>query len=304
MMPSVVPTMPANTTAVRPTTIDTRAPKISRDSTSRPSWSVPSRYWVLPPVAQSGGLKRAVRLPISGLCGASWLANTATRAMPTRITKGIIGTSPSRSARMAVKRGARGARDGSTMTSAGVLMASALQPDARIDHGIQDVDEQVHDHDHEAAQDHDALDDREVAEGDALVEEPPDARPGEHRLHHHGDIDHDDEVDAGQREHRNEGVLEGVLGDHQGLRQALEPGELDVFRAQHIEHRGAREAHVRGGEIPAEREGRHDQVERSAGARRRQPTEINRENKDQHQAHQEGGQRQAEHREQLAETVP
>ena len=30
-------------TAVKPTTIDTRAPKISRDSTSRPSWSVPSR---------------------------------------------------------------------------------------------------------------------------------------------------------------------------------------------------------------------------------------------------------------------
>src|SRR5216684_1528055 len=216
MMPSVVPTMPANTTAVRPTTIDTRAPKISRDSTSRPSWSVPSRYWVLPPVAQNGGLKRAVRLPISGLCGASWLANTATRAMPTRITKGIIGTSPSRSARMAVKRGARGARDGSTMTSAGVLMASALQPDARIDRGIQDVDEQVHDHDHEAAQDHDALDDREVAEGDALVEEPP---------------------------------------------------ELNVFRAQHIEHRGTGEAHMRGGKIPAEREGRHDQVERRAGAR-------------------------------------
>src|SRR5439155_10856917 len=234
MIPSVVPTIPANTTAVRPTTIETRAPKISRDRTSRPSWSVPSRNWVLPPFTQNGGLNRAVRLPISGLCGASWLAKTATKAIPTRITSGIIGTSPSRAARRTEKRGASGVCDGSGMTSAGMLMASALQPDARIDHGVQDVDEQVHDHDHEAAQDHDALDDWEVAEGDALVQEPPDARPGEHRLHHHGDIDHDDEVDAGQREHRDQRVFESVLGDHQGLRQAFQPGQLDVFRAQYI----------------------------------------------------------------------
>src|SRR5882724_9372533 len=186
-MPSAVPITPAKMTAVKPTTIDTRAPKISRDSTSRPSWSVPSRYSVLPPVTQKGGLKRAVRLPISGLCGASWLAKTATKAMLTRIRVGITGTSPSRSARRAAKRGARGERDGRRMTSAGVLMASALQPDARIDHRVQDVDKQVHDHDHCAAQDHDALDDREVAEGDALEKQPPDARPGEHHFNHHGD---------------------------------------------------------------------------------------------------------------------
>ena len=37
MMPSVVPTTPAKITAVKPTTIETLAPKISRDSTSRPS---------------------------------------------------------------------------------------------------------------------------------------------------------------------------------------------------------------------------------------------------------------------------
>ena len=86
MMPSAVPTAPAKITAVMPTTIDTRAPKISRDSTSRPSWSVPSRYLVLPPVTQNGGLKRAARLPTSGLCGASWLAKTATKAMPPRIS--------------------------------------------------------------------------------------------------------------------------------------------------------------------------------------------------------------------------
>src|SRR6266436_5325982 len=58
MMPSVVPTVPAKITAVKPTTIDTRAPKISRESTSRPSWSVPRRYLALPPVSQKVGEDR------------------------------------------------------------------------------------------------------------------------------------------------------------------------------------------------------------------------------------------------------
>ena len=116
------------------------------------------------------------------------------------------------------------------------------------------------DHDHGAAQQHHGLDDREVAERDALVEQPADAGPGEHRLHHHGHVDHDDEVDAGQRQHGDQGVLEGVLGDDEGLRQALEAGELDVLGAQHLQHGGARQPHVRGGEVPAERECRHQQV--------------------------------------------
>ena len=64
---------------------------------------------------------------------------------------------------------------------------------------------------------HHALHDREVAEGDALVEQPADARPGEHGLDHDRDIDHDDEVDAGQRDHRDQRVLERVLADHQRL---------------------------------------------------------------------------------------
>src|SRR5437016_2531022 len=141
MMPSVVPTTPANKTAVRPTTIDTLAPKISRDSTSRPSWSVPSRYLVLPPACQNGGLKRAVRLPISGLCGASWLANTATNAMVPRIITGTIGKSLNRNRRLAATRGAGGGR---VRTSAWIAIVSALQPDARIDQRVKDVDDEIH----------------------------------------------------------------------------------------------------------------------------------------------------------------
>ena len=62
-MPSPVPSTPATTTAVKPTTTETRAPKISRESTSRPRWSVPRRYRSLPPTCQKGGLNRSPSSP-------------------------------------------------------------------------------------------------------------------------------------------------------------------------------------------------------------------------------------------------
>src|SRR5215475_1220844 len=201
-MPSVVPITPANMTAVKPTTIDTLAPKISRDSTSRPSWSVPRRYRVLPPVCQNGGRKRAARLPISGLWGANTLAKIATRATPTRIKVGINGKSPSRRETRRHRK-----RAGRTMVSAWVLISPLpLQPDAGVDHGIRYVDQQIHGHNHGAAHDHDALDHREIAEGYALVEQPPNAGPREHGLHDDRHIDHDYEIDPSQSQHRDQRV--------------------------------------------------------------------------------------------------
>src|SRR5262249_18362010 len=80
---------------------------------------------------------------------------------------------------------------------------------------------------------------REVAEGDPPVEQSPDARPGEHGLHHHRHIDHDDEIDAGEREHWDQGVLERVLADDEGLRQARDAGGADVRGGPERRPRGA-----------------------------------------------------------------
>ena len=79
------------TGSMNPTIIDTRAPKISRESTSRPMWSVPSRCAVLPPWIHAGGLKRWPREPISGLWGTTKSANTASSSSVARIAIGIIG---------------------------------------------------------------------------------------------------------------------------------------------------------------------------------------------------------------------
>src|SRR3954453_11199761 len=246
MMPSVVPIIPATRTAVMPTIINTRAPKISRDSTSRPSWSVPSRYSYEPRAIQNGGLKRAVSIPTSGLCGARNSAKSATKAIVPRIATGRTGKFPSRKRRSAAKRDGPLGR---CATSVKRLMSSP-QSDTRIDNRVENVNHQIHHDDHRAAQDHDPLDDREITERDPLIEQPSDTGPGEHGLDDDRDIDHDDEIDAGQRQYRDQRVLEGVLGNNPELRQALEARQLDIFRTQHFEHRRAGQTHMRGGEIP------------------------------------------------------
>src|SRR5262245_57097081 len=143
-------------------------------------------------------------------------AKIATSAIPTMIAAGMTGKSPiwSDGRRQLVVR----------VAVRLPFMASPLVADPGIDHGVEHVDEQVDNYDHGAAQDDGSLDHGEVAEGDAFEEEPAHSWPRKHRLDHHGDVDHDDEVDARQRQHRDEGVLEGVLGDDQGFGQSLQPG--------------------------------------------------------------------------------
>src|SRR5262245_453218 len=133
---------------------------------------------MLPPACQAGGRKRATSEPISGSCGANEPANTATSAMPVKISVGSSGN-PSR------RKAMRGL---SSIAGVSIAMASLLQSDAWIDQGIKDVDQQVHHHDHGAAEQHDGLHHGKVAKGDALVKQSTDAGPGEHGFHHHGNV--------------------------------------------------------------------------------------------------------------------
>src|SRR5262249_24077696 len=125
-------------------------------------------------------------------------------------------------------------------TAVGVVMVAIVrlprEPDSRIDEGVEDVHDQVDPDDHEAGHDHHALHQREVALEDALVEQAADAGPREDHVDDDGGVDHHDQVDAGQREDRDERVLERVQGDDHEVRKTLEPGELDVLAAQHLQH--------------------------------------------------------------------
>src|SRR5687768_3514678 len=109
-------------------------------------------------------------------------APRAIRTMATMIATGKTGKLESR----------RTAGRGASARTTAVL---ALIADPRVDHPVEDVDEQVDEHDHASTEQHGRLHDRKVPEGDALVEQPSDPGPGEHRLHDHGHVDHDDQID-------------------------------------------------------------------------------------------------------------
>src|SRR5687768_17603025 len=121
-------------------------------------------------------------------------AKTATNASPPSRTAGTSGACCARRGRRCAAPWARG------RSPAMVAMRLPREPNARIDERVENVDDEVDADDHEAGHDDDALDQREVALEDALVEQPADARPREDHLDDHGRVDHDHEVDAGQRE--------------------------------------------------------------------------------------------------------
>src|SRR5688572_645675 len=160
---------PATSVPMRPTMSETRAPWISRLRMSRPWKSVPSGASVLPPSIQNGGAN--IVAPCTGSVG-SWgamrSAKSATNARPPRRT---AGTSGACRARRCAAPWARG------RSPAMVAMRLPREPDARIDERVENIDDQVDGDDHEAGHDHDALHQRDIPLEDALVEQPPDARP-------------------------------------------------------------------------------------------------------------------------------
>src|SRR5262249_19640600 len=179
-MPSVVPMLPATIVPVTPTMSDTRAPKNSRLSTSRPWKSGPSSAAGLAPAFQKGGARIWARgIGWVGSWGAIRSANPATSRRERRIVSGSSGhcrARASHSRRSATPAGAaaRAARNCSVTNAMRHLFGQA---DTRVDVAVEDVDQQVDDDDHDAGLHHDALHEREVALKNALVQQPADARP-------------------------------------------------------------------------------------------------------------------------------
>src|SRR5437899_304572 len=221
--PSVAPTIPPTTTAAKPTSSETRAPWIIRERTSRPRWSVPSTC-ALPSAAESvGAASRARSDWRTGSCGAITGAASA-------ITTSSKTNTPPPSAIRRVRRPRLG------WTAGAAPGARSARSDAGIEEAIDQVDAEV-DHDEEhGGQEHRALDDGVVAVVDRLDREPADARPREHRFRHHGAAEQRAELEPGDGDDRDGGVLQGVLGDHERLGQALGARGPDVVRAQHLEH--------------------------------------------------------------------
>src|SRR5438105_8405203 len=147
-LPKVVPMPPATTVPMTPTSSDTRRPKISRERTSRPWKSVPSRAGGLAPSAQKGGAKiLAPGIGSVGSNGAIALANTATSTNGTRIASGTTGNCPAKRSQRRRRPAQPGERGAGLFGDIRHRFYLPGQADAGVDVGVADVDRQVDDHD-------------------------------------------------------------------------------------------------------------------------------------------------------------
>src|SRR5512145_2300636 len=196
-----------------------------RDSTSRPRWSVPSR-WALPSAASSVGAFRRAR---SDWRVGSWGAIQGAAAATT------ISASTNRPPAMTSRR-VRRAPAPPRASAAGAAGTSA-GPDAGIEEAIDHVDQEVEDDEEHGGEEHHGLHDRVVAAVDRLDRQSPDPRPREDGLGDDGTAEQGAELQPGDGQDGDGRVPEGVLGDDEDLGEALGPRRPHVVLPQDFEHR-------------------------------------------------------------------
>src|SRR6266542_5000426 len=202
----------ARATEPKPAMSDTRVPQTMRESTSRPTLSVPMRW------ERSGRARVLPRSCLSGSYGEITGAKSAT-TIARSITTTPSGPRRVRAAcRSTVQRRARSRprRDGRAMAAAG----SAIS-DPGIDPAIEQIDGQVaQDEAHRDEQDH-PLHQWIVAREDRVHHEAAHAGQGEHVFGDHRPADQRAELEAEHGDDRDEGVLEHVATDDARLREPL-----------------------------------------------------------------------------------
>ena len=195
-MPIGTATTIASTVAKKPAWIDARAPQISRESSSRPSSSVPSRCF--DDECASSALKSVAPAPYGASSGAKIAVSTKTRTMTRPAT--AIGRRRNR-LRSSMRRRARGVHRSATRVD-GAHARAPGDADPRIQQRVDDVDREIDDHVAGRGDEHDALDQRVVALVDGLDRERAEAGDPEDRLR---DDDAGDQRAELQADHSRDG---------------------------------------------------------------------------------------------------
>ena len=155
---------------------------------------------------------------------------------------------------------------------------------------------------------HGALHEREVLGENAADDEATEPRPAEDGLHDDGAGQEVPELQAEDRDHGDERVLEGVAHDDAPPGEALGPRGAHVVLAEHLQHARPGEPRDDRRGDGAERHGRQDQVGEVAATGGREPAEVEREDEDQEEAEPEARHRHAEeshhHRADVEPRVP
>src|SRR3954470_15204381 len=158
-MPSPPPTTMPSSGAQMPIVSDTRAPWISRATSSRPSASVPSQC------DRPGGARRSSMSMSSGPCVNHRSAKIAAMT--------ISAIQPAASQNRLPRRRLR-----LTGLTAMVSMprSSVAMADPRIEHGVEHVDDEIHEHEAGGDEQHHALQDDEIAGIERADQKPADPR--------------------------------------------------------------------------------------------------------------------------------
>src|SRR5262249_20981851 len=223
-MPSAAPKRRPIRGESNPTVSELRAPKISRESMSRPSPSVPSQC------CASGGMGRASMSMSVGL----WIGRKFASAAAT--TTIAIHASAAQNTFESRRR-----RRGATATSTAV--SSTAMADPRVEHGVEHVDREIEQHEADRDEQHDALQDDEIPRVDGADQQATDARQREDRLHDDRAADQPPDVDAAHGHERERGGLERMHQEDAGGAQSLGLGHGDVILLQRRDHVAAEHPH-------------------------------------------------------------
>src|SRR5262245_56620516 len=201
---------------MRPTVSESLAPCSARLATSRPYWSLPRTK------RAPGGWSASRGAVLIGSRGLSHGAAAAIEASRHKITR------PRTAPRWRMSR----------RHAPGRLAES----DSGIDVSIGDVDQDVDQHVGGGDEQHGALHEREVLREDAADDEAAETGPAEDGLDDDRAGQEIAKLQAEDRDHRNERVLQGVAHHDAPPRQALGARGPHVVLAEHLEQARAREA--------------------------------------------------------------
>src|ERR1700761_8223596 len=170
--PSTMPGISASTTETKPIQNESRAPYIRRERMSRPASSVPRMNFQLPPSSQAGGIFTESRYCSIGLCGAISGAkiamNTITSTMMPAPTAPRLREKLTQNSRAASARPLGGVTDWGTVFWMSAIVFLPRMANARIQHAVQQVDDEVHNNDKRGDHQDTALHDRIVAPADRI----------------------------------------------------------------------------------------------------------------------------------------
>src|SRR5215217_8457061 len=189
-----------------------RAPQITRLNTSRPSSSVPIRC------SRLGGWSNWLAFIPSGSCGERYGAKMATTITTARmIAPATVSSLWARRRQVSPRRTRRTVGAATVPEAARACAWASAIVDPRIEVGVQDVHDQVHQDERGRHEQHPGLYDRIIAITDRVKDERPDTRQGEDPLDDDRAAEQIPDLHAGHCDDRDQGVSKRMLVDDRPL---------------------------------------------------------------------------------------